>query len=284
MILVADSGSTKTHWRLVDEQKNIHQYTTIGFSPFFIDTPGIIAELQTSLLPHLPLTFNHQPLTIYFYGAGCSSHANIEVVASALSASFPGAAVHVDHDLLGAARAVCGNNEGMAAILGTGSNSCYYNGKEIVKNVAALGFILGDEGSGAHLGKTLVQAFLNEELPPALSGKFSGQYKMGKAELLDAVYKKPFPNRFLASFSSFILKNMEDAWINAMVLDCFREFFDKHICKYPKHKESPLGCVGSIAFYYSKVLKQVAEEKGVKVGTIIESPVAALTLYHMNQA
>lgn len=286
MILIADSGSTKTDWRLVDDNKKIHQLSTTGFNPYFQDTEDISKELRENLLPAISSAlpgFTGNDLEIFFYGAGCSSEAKCAIVHKAIKENFPSAAIEVDHDLLGAARAVCGREEGIASILGTGSNTCYYDGEKIVENVASLGFILGDEGSGAYIGKRFVQDFLNKEMPLAISQRFYERFKLTKEDILDAVYKQPRPNKFLASFSKFIYQNQKEQYIIDLVAQCFRDFFDKHICKYEKHKEVQMHCVGSVGFYYSNILRAVAVEKGVAVGRIIETPIAGLTLYHVGE-
>ncbi|MGZ4035898.1 MAG: N-acetylglucosamine kinase, partial [Bacteroidia bacterium] len=166
---------------------------------------------------------------------------------------------------------------------GTGASTCYYDGINIVEKIPSLGYILGDEGSGAHIGKTFIQAYLNKEMPANLSDRFYERFKLGKDEILDAVYKQPMPNRFLASFSKFIYQNLKEQFVVDMVAGCFGEFFDKHICKYQKHKEVKLSCVGSVAFYYSNILRAVALNKGVNIDTIIETPIAGLTLYHLGE-
>jgi glucosamine kinase len=280
MLLIADSGSTKTAWRLVDESGRITQLQTQGFNPFFQGSDDIAEILIKELFSQLPEDLNFNNLEIHFYGAGCSSAAKNEVVKKGLAAAFPSANIQVNHDLLAAARAACGHKPGIAAILGTGSNSCWYDGKEIIQNIPALGFILGDEGSGAHIGKTFIQAFLNNELPPAINENFIKKFSLSKDDILDAIYKKPFPNRYLASFSKFVYQNLKDPFITDLVANCFRQFFDKHICKYEAYRELKLSVVGSVGFYFSNILRKVADEKGVEIETIIESPIAALTLYH----
>jgi len=281
LILIADSGSTKTDWRLIDDQKQIHQYSTIGFSPYFQDTETIYAELKKNLLPQLQHPASQAD--IFYYGTGCSNPEKIKVVQDALEKAFPNAKVEVNHDLLAAVRALCGTNAGIASILGTGSNSCYFDGKIIAEHVDSLGFILGDEGSGAHIGKTFITAYLNKETPAHLSKQFYDRYKLGLTDITDAVYKQPFPNRFLASFSKYVYQNIKDQYMIDLVVNCFNQFFDKHICKYTKHKEVPFHCVGSVGFYFSDLLRKVAEQRGVQVGKIIETPIAALTLYHAGE-
>ena len=283
MILIADSGSTKTDWRLIDDNKQIHQYATQGFNPYFQGSHQIADSINSDLLPQLKSTVSKLPLQIYFYGAGCGSDSKKEVVRTALFHNFPLADIEVHSDLLGAARALCEYKPGIAAILGTGSNTCYYDGSTIVENRASLGFILGDEGSGAHIGKTFIQSYLNKEMPTDLSIRFYERFKLSTDDILDAIYKKPMPNRFLASFSKFIFQNLKEQFVIDLVANCFEQFFDKHICKYPQHKEVKLSCIGSVAFYYSNILRAVAANKGVNIDRIVETPIAGLTLYHLGK-
>ena len=285
MILIADSGSTKTHWRLVDDKKNIHQFSTVGFNPYFNDAQQIEVEIKKDLIPEIITKgINLTDVRIFYYGAGCSSDEKCGIVKEALSSCFKDSSIEIDHDLLGAARAICGNEKGIAAIVGTGSNSCYYDGINIVENVPSLGYILGDEGSGAHIGKTFLHAYFNKELPAHIAENFNTRNKLSREDILNAIYKKPMPSRFLASFSKFIFQNINDKYLENLVEKCFVEFFERQICKYSEHTRVKMGCVGSVAFYYSKILKRVAEQKGVVIDKIIESPVAALTLYHIENA
>lgn len=283
MILIADGGSTKTDWRLIDEKKQIHQYATSGFNPYFQDTEFVHAELITHLLPNLPSTIPSSKGAIYYYGAGCSNPEKNAIISDALRKCFPDFTIEVTHDLLGAARALCGRNPGIAAILGTGSNSCYYDGKEIIENVPSLGYLFGDEGSGANIGKTFIKAWLTNEVPESLSKRFYERFKLQREDILDNVYKKPLPNRFLASFSKFIYQNLKEQYVTDLVVGCFNEFFDKQISKYSTHKELAFNCVGSVGFYFSNLLRGVAEQRNIRIGKIIETPIAALTLYHYEE-
>lgn len=283
MILIADSGSTKTDWRLIDDENKIHQGATQGFNPYFRTSEDLSAVIKNELLPNFQLLKFNSKLQIFFYGAGCGAASKKEIVFSALQKEFPNASIEINTDLLAAARATCGKHPGIAAILGTGANTCYYNGKEIIENIASLGYVLGDEGSGAHIGKTFVQAYLNKEMPEDLAERFYARFKLGKDEILDAVYKQPYSNRFLASFSKFIYQNLKEQFLVDLVAGCFEEFFTRHILKYAKHQEVKLSCVGSVAFYYSNILRAVAANKGVNIDTIIESPIAGLTLFHLEK-
>jgi glucosamine kinase len=280
MILIADSGSTKTDWRLIDDNKKIHQFATQGINPYFQTSSEIALILKNELTIQFNSEFQNKKVTIYFYGAGCEADSKKEIIREALLLVFPLSSIEINSDMIGAARAMCGSNPGIAAILGTGSNTCYYDGNKSVENVASLGYILGDEGSGAHIGKTFIQAYLNKEMPEDLTKRFQERFKLSLWDILDAVYKKPMPNRFLASFSKFIYQNLKEQFVIDLVANCFEQFFDKHICKYEKHKELKLNCVGSVAFYYSNILRAVATNKGVQIDKIIETPIAGLTLYH----
>jgi glucosamine kinase len=278
MLLIADSGSTKTDWRIIDQDKNIAQAKTAGFNPYYQTEEQIFAELKEVLLPQVKGDITE----IYFYGAGCSSPDKNALVENALSRVFLKAQVHVSHDLLAAARALCGSEAGIACILGTGSNSCLYDGKDIVANKASLGYILGDEGSGAVLGKLLVSKYFNRELPGHLMAKFEKRYALSREELLDNVYKKPFPNRYLAKFSQFLFHNLSDPYIYKLVYDAFADFFDKNVLYYENYADYKVHFTGSIAFYYSNILRQVANDKGIVVKNILENPIAGLTLYHIS--
>lgn len=279
MILVADSGSTKAHWNLVDNNGALSHYETIGFNPLFIDTPGIIAELEKSLVAQLPVEkISH----VFFYGASCSSDERKAIVANALKQVFPNSAVMVDHDMLAAARALCGDKPGIAAILGTGSNACYYDGNDITENIPALGYILGDEGSGAYIGRLLVRGFIYKTMPAELIEKFYETYKLSKDDIFANVYSKPLPNRFLAQFTTFATHNIEHPYIATILEQAFDDFFTNHIIRYAKHIEVPVGFVGSVAYYHSDILKRVAEKYNVAVGTIIKEPINELTQYHVS--
>lgn len=285
MILIADSGSTKTDWRLIDKKNNSYQFHTIGFNPFFQGPAEIEKELLANLLPPIQKLNleTEDKLNIHFYGAGCSSEEKCSIVKSAIQRVFPDASVFVEHDLLAAARALCGNKKGIAAIMGTGSNSCYYDGKKIISNVASLGYILGDEGSGAYIGKHFIQDYLNKEVPVSISESFDSTYNLSKESILNAIYKEPMPSRFLASFSKFINQHRQEEYFQNLVEFNFTQFFNKHICKYDNHKNVDLSCVGSVAYYYSDTLRAVAENKGVKINKIINSPIEDLTRYHLGE-
>lgn len=279
-ILIADSGSTKTDWRLLSSAGQSQSFHTIGFSPYFQTTDFIAAEIKNNITTKLPDTILSEIKQVYYYGTGCSNEKQIKIVHDALQQNFVKANIEVQHDLLAAARALCGKQAGIAAILGTGSNSCYYDGNKITEQTASLGFILGDEGSGAHLGKTFIQAYLNNELPKDLSAHFHETYKLSKDEIIETVYKKAMPNRYLASFSKYIQANMDKPFIQSMVEKCFSSFFDMHVCKFTHAQVATFNCVGSVGFQYQTLIKKVAATKNIQVGKILESPIDGLVEYH----
>ncbi len=277
MILIADSGATKTCWCLCTPDGEQYFYTQ-GINPYHQSAEAISSIIRTELVPNFKLKTSG--FKLFYYGAGCSSAQQKGIVERVLRENFPAARLEIDHDLLGAARALCGKEEGIAAILGTGSNSCCYDGKGITESVASLGYILGDEGSGAHIGKKFLSAFLYHELPGPIEQVFRSEYKLDKDVVLDAVYKQPLPGRFLASFTKFISKNISDPFLAGLVKNSFLDFFDHHICKYPSYKKVKTHFVGSVAFHFAGLLRQVAKEKGVTVGSILESPMEGLVRYH----
>ena len=269
MIIVADSGSTKTDWRLVKNDNEIVSFNTIGFNPYFITADSVIHELTNSELSKI----NEEVTHVFFYGAGCSSVENNQVLQKALTTFFKHAQVDVDHDMLAAARALCGHEKGMVAILGTGSNSCMYDGDKIVENVKALGFILGDYGSGADIGKTFIKAYLEKELPEEICANFMAQYHLSDNDILESVYKKPLPNRFLASFNLFVFQYLDHPFIKKMLESRFDLFFEKNICKYDAYQHHQLYLVGSIADVYQDLIREVAK--------IRRQPIDDLVKYHL---
>ena len=277
MILIADSGSTKTDWCLVDNGVLVKQIFTKGTNPFFQTEDEISAEVSENLLPYLNTA---KVDAVWFYGAGCAFPEKNEIVRAAIARHLD-VPIEVGSDLLGAARGLCGRQPGIACILGTGSNSCFYDGKEIVSNVSPLGFILGDEGSGAVLGKMLVGDVLKNQLAAALKEEFLARYELTPAIILERVYKKPFPNRFLASLSPFLVEHLDVPEIHTLVLNGFKAFFDRNVKQYD-YKQYPVHLIGSLAYYYRSVLQEAAEQTGVRLGTIKQSPMEGLISYHSN--
>lgn len=278
MILIADSGSTKTDWRLIDENQSIISLKSDGINPFYMDYKTIENILSTQLISNIKQP--EQVIEIHFYGAGCSNDQNKESLSQVLTTCFPNATCTIDHDLLGAARAACGNSNGIAAILGTGSNSCLFDGVDIVENHPSLGFLLGDEGSGGFIGKLLAQDYLYAKMPEAVARSFEQRIKRTKKEFLSEIYAQKYPNKYLAQFAKWLYQQKNEEYKNEIIIKAFEAFFNTHIASYPNYKDYTLNCVGSIAYYYKPLLAQVAAKYKVRLGTIIESPIAALTLYH----
>ncbi len=281
MILIADSGSTQTDWSVVKDGKPIKQIQTKGINPYFQTEEEISNEIKSSLISQLD---TKDFVAVYFYGAGCTFD-KIEIVKRAIEKNIHVRKdVEVNSDMLAAARGLCGYESGIACIMGTGSNSCYYDGRNIVENVSPLGFILGDEGSGAVLGKLLVSSLLKNQLTSGLKEKFLEQFNLTVADIIDRVYRKPFPNRFLATFAPFISENLDDPTIHSLVVDSFKSFLKRNVMQYKNHDKLPIHFVGSVAFHFQDLLKEALHEMNVKLGTIIQSPMEGLIEYHSKVA
>jgi N-acetylglucosamine kinase-like BadF-type ATPase len=277
MILIADSGSTKTDWAAVEEGKIISRIQTKGMNPFFQTEEEMTTELENVLLPQL----EQKPVnSAYFYGAGCTVEKS-PIVAEVLRKTLKITQnVEVHSDMLGAARGLCGRDHGIVCILGTGSNSCLYDGQGLIANVSPLGFILGDEGSGAVLGKLLVGDLLKNQLGEDLKEKFLKQYNLTPSEIIDRVYRKPFPNRFLASLSPFIAENIHIPAIRKLVKDSFLAFLRRNVMQYDKHQIYKVNFIGSIAYYYKEILTEAVEECALHMGKIMRAPMEGLIEYH----
>ena len=276
MILIADSGSTKTDWCVVGQGQLVRQIVTKGMNPFFQSEEEIENEIATALIPHLETNVLD---AVYFYGAGCVPD-KVPMMHNALSTHLNTKnGIEVNTDMLAVARGLCGHKPGIACIMGTGSNSCFYNGEEIVNNISPLGFILGDEGSGAVLGKLLVGDILKNQLPPAIKEAFLKQFDLTAPEIIDRVYRQPFPNRFLASLSPFIAQHLEEPGIRQLVLDSFIAFFRRNVMQYD-YTQYPVHFIGSVAHCYREILQEAAQETGIRIGKILQSPMEGLILYH----
>lgn len=280
MILLADSGSTKTDWGLVENGKLVKRLRTSGMNPFQMSEEAITEEIKTHLVPELPGTVLDE---VHFYGAGCTKEKQ-PIVERALRANLTiNGECEVASDMLGAARGICGHKPGIACILGTGSNSCSYDGKNLVKNVSPLGFILGDEGSGAVLGKLLVGDVLKNQMPETVIKRFFEKYKLTSAEIIDRVYRQPKPNTFLASFVPFLEENIDEPKIYNLVKESFRSFLRRNVMQYEGWQTLPIGFNGSIAKIYKKPLLEALEEEGMYLGRIIQAPMEAMVEYHVEK-
>jgi len=282
MKLIADSGSTKTDWVLIDGTTVVARYLTQGINPFHQSENDILTILRLELLPQLPsdrLQATDDALQIYFYGSGVRPELE-PLMRRLLTEVFPHSEVVSAHgDLLGAARAVCGNSPGVAAILGTGANSGLYDGTRIVQNTSPLGYILGDEGSGAVLGERFLNALYKGFLPATLLEAFEQDQQMDMATVISRVYRQPMANRFLASLSPFISSHLGVPEVSQLVVDNFRSFFRRNVVQYQR-PELPVGFVGSVAYYYQRQLQEAAAVEGFTVGSILKSPIEGLVQYH----
>jgi len=277
MILIADSGSTKTEWCVIDTEHEPKSFQTIGFNPYFVTEEVIAEELDKNLLPFVNTKFIEK---VFFYGSGCSTPEKNQIIQSPLEDFFRNATVEVEHDLDGAARSLCGRQKGIACILGTGSNSCLYDGKDVVENVSSVGYMFGDEGGGVYAGKMFISDYLRDEMPADIRKLYEEMYPYRFDKILNAVYKEPFANRFLASFTPFMSKYIEHPYVINLMTDSFDKFFKYQVSHYTGYKELPVNATGSIAYYFSDILKQVAANWGVKLGKIIRTPMEGLIEYH----
>lgn len=281
MILIADSGSTKTDWRLLWPDGKIAQATTLGFNPNYQSAESMQTELQQKLVPQLN---GHQPDEIFFYGAGCSTPTKCDMVGGAMATIWPGSRIRVMSDVVAAARGTCGHSAGIACILGTGSNSCLYNGQEITAQMPCLGFVLGNEGSGGYIGKKLLHHYLNHQLPPDLQIAFQKTYPETEAEILHRLYNEPFPNRYVASFALFLQGRQRHPFVAELLHQSFLDFFKLTVCKYPDYDTLPTHFVGSVAYYFADILRKTAKSLHISVGRVVQSPIAGLALYHQEAA
>ena len=275
-ILIADSGATKTAWRLLENGKT-YNFQTSGISPYHMSQSQIENLIRAEFPKKL---FTKSISQIYYYGTGCKTTVKSKVVARALATFYVEAKVTVTHDLMGAAIATCGNKAGVACILGTGSNSCFYNGKKIVSNSPGLGYILGDEASGAYFGKLLVQHFLYKKFDHVLEKAFVKQFNVNKDQILHQVYRESFPNRFLAGFAQFLSAHRGHYIIENIIEDGLREFFGTHLIRYPQIEKVPVHFVGSIAFHFQDKIDELCSVYGFHLGKVLKDPIDGLTKFH----
>jgi N-acetylglucosamine kinase-like BadF-type ATPase len=275
-ILVADSGATKTHWELVNTQTTEQKtFYTKGISPFYMNEADIVDLLKNELG-----TFTSVK-NIYFYGTGCSQVDKVQVVKNALNTFFQPEKIYVEHDLLAAAKATCKKNKGITCILGTGSNSCLFDGVEIIDNIPSLGFLLGDEGSGAWFGRKLLQAYFYRELPPELHTAFSKKYPFSKDEILNKIYGVKNPNSVVATYMPFLSEHNNHEYVKQLLRLGFDEFVSRTVLKYENHEQLPIHFIGSVAFLNKDILKASLQHFSLTIGEILKSPMEGLIAYHL---
>ncbi|WP_142532039.1 BadF/BadG/BcrA/BcrD ATPase family protein [Saccharicrinis carchari] len=276
MILIADSGSTKTEWRVSgDHVGSENTCITKGINPFHQTTEEILMSLKESF--SLAVDEINE---IYFYGAGCANQEKNNIVRSALFSFFGTDKIYVDSDLAGAARSLCGNSAGIACILGTGSNSCLYDGKNVIDNVSPLGYILGDEGSGAYLGKQLIGDILKKQLPDNLIDLFWQEHQTNRAEILEHVYKKPMANRYLAQYTKFLSKHIHQAALDRLVTQSFSSFVQRNLLQYNNVLHLEVNFTGSVAYYFRPQLKKALNQHNLTLGIVTQAPMSGLEKYH----
>lgn len=274
MKLIVDSGSTKAKWATV-EGSRINRYQTSGINPVHQDDDEI-----TKVLSEFPPGI--EPDQLFFFGAGCTGNEPVTRMQNALARRFPGAEIAVKSDLLGAVYALCNRKPGIACILGTGSNTCVFDGEVITDQIPPLGFILGDEGSGAHLGILLLNAYLKKGLPYELVRQFEDRYQLNQEHILDKVYRNPEPSRFLASFSPFLKEHIQSSEISGMVREAFISFFERNVLRYKEAFQLPVHFTGSIATNFRPLLTELADRYNVSIGQITDSPMEGLISFYNN--
>lgn len=278
MILIADSGSTKTAWCLINGNQRVKDITTKGINPFYQTEEEIEAELKNTLCQEIG--GENKINSVYFYGAGCADSQINNKLAKTLQQVLKSDKAEVSSDMLGAARGIFKHQKGIACIMGTGSNSAYYDGNEIVKSIPAGGFIIGDEGSGAVLGKTLIADYIKNQMPENILAEFKKFYNGTYLDVVNHVYKQPFPNRWLANFTKFMYEKREDDYIHNMIVNSFTLFFNRNIKQFDSWKDTEVGFVGSIAYYFEKELKEAAQKCEITVSEIYQNPIEGLIEYH----
>lgn len=279
MIIVADGGSTKTNWCLIKENGDKIYFNTEGYNPFFVDSTYITNSLKKTLPLDLPV---EQVTEVNYYGAGVHGERKANIVSQAMQEVFSSASVFVGHDLLAAARALLGHQPGFVAILGTGTNSCIYDGAEITDHIDSAAYILGDEGSGSYIGKKILTDYVRGLMPPEVHQKFVEVYALTPDEVLDAVYAKPLANRFCASFSKFVYDNTVNVeYSTAIVQSAFDDFFKNLVSRYPGFRNYSFNCIGSVAYTFRSILEDTVKRYGMEMGEIIRSPIDDLVKFHL---
>jgi N-acetylglucosamine kinase-like BadF-type ATPase len=281
MKLIADGGSTKTNWCLVNEEGKKVYFNTEGYNPYFVSTDYIIESLRNNLPSDLDIS---QLTEVNYYGAGCSTADKRQLVADAMGNVFVNAKINIGHDLLAAARALLGHTEGFAAILGTGTNTCIYDGKDVVNNIDSGAYILGDEGSGCYIGKKLLVDYLRGYMPEAVRKNFWNTYHLTPDDVNEQVYSQPLANRFCAGFSKFVYdNNVHLEYTRNLVKTSFEDFFRNLVTHYPNYKNYSFNCIGSVGYNFRNVLEEVVTDNGMKMGNIIRSPIDNLVKFHLEQ-
>lgn len=278
MILIADSGSTKCDWMLLSGNQTIAEFSTMGFNPYFHDRETIVQKLSAQSIVQ---EYADQVSYLFFYGAGCSSTELKNIVIEALQTVFPKASVNVGHDLDGAALATFQGQPHIACILGTGSNSCFFDGLEIHEEIPALAYILGDEGSGSYIGKRLLADFFYKKMPENLRSSFERDYNINMDTMVEKVYVQPHANVYLASLAKFCSDHRDSQYVTDLVKEGIQKFLSIHVSCYPNYQNTPVSFVGSISHYFEPQLREAAAEMGIHIQSIVKKPIQGLVNYHL---
>lgn len=278
-MLIVDSGSSKTDYRLIPKNGKIIQLESIGIHPYL--------QTEKSIFQVLSQIFEKQDISdveeVFYYGTACSSVENKQKIKNAFSGLFPKTPIFVEHDLLGAARAACGRNAGLAGILGSGSNCCFFDGENIIEEFSTSGYFLGDEGGGVFMGKKLLKDFIENRMPADIKKSFDERYKLSKHDILNKLSTDERPNQFLASFAMFIYHHRDHDYIHEIIQYNFQQYFEIQVKSFSEYKNYPLNLVGSVAYYYQEYIRSIAQDNGIMIGNVLEKPIAGLTLYHMEE-
>lgn len=278
MLLIADSGSTKIDWCLIDDKGEKTYFHSIGLNPYNVSQQTIDKEIQTNILPHL---LRKENIKMFFYGSGCSTSQKKTFMQNIFKHYLTNSEIHIEDDLLGAARATCGKQRGVVAILGTGSNSCLFDGEKITENIPALGYVLCDEGAGTNIGKIVLRNYLRKQMPKHIHQQFAQKYPGEEADFLTKLYQGEKPNFYLASFAQFAITRQQDEYCRNIVAEAFHNFFLMQVTQYADYKKYPMNVVGSVGYYAKNVLEEVALHYGVTIGNVIKAPLESLITYHL---
>ena len=289
MRLIIDAGSTKTEWMLMEGNAVIRRFQTEGFNPNYSDIQSLERLVETRLIasPDNEIPFSRRDKSaslqeIHYYGTGCGSEQNCQLITEVFHNRFPEAEIHVTHDLMAACHAVLGHDRGIACILGTGSNACVYDGKDIVGRAVSLGYLVGDEGSGMHIGRAVVRAYFYGFMPEDLRQKFEASYPLELKDFIQQLYHTPQPSRYLASFARFAGENQTHPFIHALVKDCFKAFIEAFICRFADYRTMKVSFVGSVAYHFRDLLRESLDDFGLTMGEVMQAPAEGLIRYYQH--
>lgn len=276
MILIIDAGSTKMEWALVEGNETKARFTTEGFSPNYSDPNRLTEMLNHQLHAVVP---NHLQ-SVYYYGTGCGAEKNCDMVTIAFRQRFAEAKIHVTHDMMAAAHAALGKERGIACILGTGANSCVYDGEKIVERAVSLGYMVGDEGSGGHIGREIVRSYFYGFMPEELRQKFSEKYQLSVDAFVTQLYHMNQPNRYLASFAPFACEHLDHPFVADICRHCFDAFIQAFVCRYGEYKTLKVSFVGSVAYHFKDILESCLASRDIVMGNVLQTPMEGLIKYH----